>query len=145
MLRAIPSTEDGDFTVARFDTLYTADLADQLANLVRRVVRMIQRYTAGKIPAPTGADEVPEQTLKAMAAAVPATVQEAVQRFARHEALANIWAFVGATNSIARRRSPGCWRNRQPIRIAWRRCWPRWLRLYSSSPYIARRFCQRRR
>jgi methionyl-tRNA synthetase len=98
VLRAIPSTADGDFTAARFDALYTVDLANQLGNLVRRVVSMIQRYTGCKVPVPASADEAHEQTLKAMAEVLPSIVHAAVQRFAVHEALADIWTFISATN-----------------------------------------------
>jgi methionyl-tRNA synthetase len=106
VLRAIPSTEDGDFTTARFEALYTADLADQLGNLARRVVSMVRRYGAGKVPAPASANEPPEQVLKAAAAEVPEKVRTAVQRFALHEALAAIWALIGATNRYIEETKP---------------------------------------
>ncbi|HKD76007.1 MAG TPA: class I tRNA ligase family protein, partial [Ktedonobacterales bacterium] len=106
VLRAIPTTEDGDFTAARFDHTYTADLADQLGNLVRRVVSMIQRYAAGQIPAPASADEATEQTLKATAEVLPEAVHKAMQQFALHEALASIWAFIGATNKYIEETKP---------------------------------------
>jgi methionyl-tRNA synthetase len=106
VLRAIPSTEDGDFTAARFDALYTTDLADQLGNLVRRVVNMIQRYADGKVPTPASADEATEQALKAVAAALPASVHAAMQRFAIHEALVGIWAFIGAANKYIEETKP---------------------------------------
>ncbi len=106
VLRAIPSTEDGDFTTERFEALYASDLADQLGNLVHRVASMIQRYAGGKVPAPASADEPPELALKASAEALPAVVHTAMQRFALHEALAGIWAFIGATNRYVEETKP---------------------------------------
>jgi len=38
LLRAIPSTDDGDFSLDRFIRTYNVDLADQLGNLLNRVV-----------------------------------------------------------------------------------------------------------
>jgi methionyl-tRNA synthetase len=44
ILKEIPVGKDGDFTFERFDELYNSDLANNLGNLVNRVLSMIQRY-----------------------------------------------------------------------------------------------------
>lgn len=46
LLREIPTTEDGDFSHQRFVDLYNADLANNLGNLVNRVIAMANQYGA---------------------------------------------------------------------------------------------------
>ncbi len=48
-LRHIPTTDDGDFTWEKFETAYNNELANELGNLVQRVVSMISRYQEGVI------------------------------------------------------------------------------------------------
>ncbi len=40
LLRAIPSHNDGDFSINRFETLYTAELANGLGNLCSRIAKL---------------------------------------------------------------------------------------------------------
>ena len=49
LLREIPSGMDGDFSRARFETVYNTELANDLGNLVQRTASMIERYQGGKI------------------------------------------------------------------------------------------------
>ncbi|MFC1686473.1 methionine--tRNA ligase [Patescibacteria group bacterium] len=44
LLREIPTTEDGDFSQERFKERYNADLANDLGNLLNRVLTMINNY-----------------------------------------------------------------------------------------------------
>ena len=50
LLREIPTTDDGDFTMERFKDLYNSDLANNLGNLVNRVFSMAERYLDGIVP-----------------------------------------------------------------------------------------------
>ncbi len=50
LLGALPSYEDGDFTIEKFEEFYTAHLANGVGNLTSRVLAMIEKYSDGKIP-----------------------------------------------------------------------------------------------
>lgn len=97
LLREIPTTEDGDFTLERFLHAYNSDLADQLGNLLNRVVSMVGRYSGGVVPAPgplEEADRGPVGTAENLSAKIDA----ALMRFALDEALDAIWNLVSAAN-----------------------------------------------
>lgn len=49
LLKEIPATEDGDFTVKHFEEVYNADLANGLGNTVARVLTMAGKYFDNKI------------------------------------------------------------------------------------------------
>ncbi len=97
LLREIPSTEDGDFTLERFIRAYNGDLADQLGNLLNRVVSMIGRYYGGIVPVPGPLEEVDRRLIE-KAQGIEERVEAALARFALHEALDAIWDVVGAAN-----------------------------------------------
>ena len=97
LLREIPATEDGDFSTERFIRTYNSYLADQLGNLLNRVVNMVGRYYEGVIPAAQGYTEV-EQPLLDLAAGLPGRVDAAFERFRPDEAITAIWELVGAAN-----------------------------------------------
>lgn len=51
LLGAVPSYDDGDFSIERFEEFYTAQLVNEVGNLTARVLTMIEKYSDGKIPA----------------------------------------------------------------------------------------------
>ncbi len=97
LLREIKATQDGDFTLQRFIAAHNTDLANQLGNLLSRVIGMIQRYYQGQVPPPARPTPT-DHTLIKLAEALPKRVDTAIARFAPHEALAAIWDFIGAAN-----------------------------------------------
>lgn len=50
LLHDVPWTGDGDFSWERFDEVYTAELANDIGNLVNRSLSMIGRYRDGTVP-----------------------------------------------------------------------------------------------
>jgi len=52
LLREVPRVGDADFTVERLVARADDELANGLGHLVNRVVAMIGRYRAGRIPGP---------------------------------------------------------------------------------------------
>lgn len=105
LLKEIPSHDDGDFTLERLIRTHNSDLADQLGNLLNRVVSMIGRYHKGAVPAA----EIEDEGAKALIATsdgLPARVDAAMDKFAPHEALSAIWDLVGAANKYVEDSAP---------------------------------------
>ena len=50
LLGALPSYEDGDFSISRFEEFYTAHLANGVGNLASRILAMIIKYNNGAVP-----------------------------------------------------------------------------------------------
>lgn len=99
LLREIKASEDGDFTLERFVRAYNADLADQLGNLLSRLAGMVQRYYAGVVPPPDAeTGTAVDRRLIDSAGALRQRVDEALNRFAPHEALAAIWELIATAN-----------------------------------------------
>jgi methionyl-tRNA synthetase len=51
LLKEIPTTDDGDFSKERFNVVYESELANNIGNLVSRVLAMNVKYFDGKVPA----------------------------------------------------------------------------------------------
>lgn len=117
LLREIRATEDGDFTLARFQQAHNSDLADHLGNLLNRVVHMVQQYEGGLVPTPDPAVQTAvDVRLITVAQSLPAEVVAAMEQFRPHDALAAIWGLAAAANryvdetepwALAKRRKQG--------------------------------------
>ncbi|MCB0063937.1 MAG: methionine--tRNA ligase, partial [Caldilineaceae bacterium] len=97
LLRKVPTTSDANFTQEEFVATYNADLADQLGNLLQRVVKMVERYCESQIPTPgtlTGVD----QALVDLAKTTETALHTAFAEFALHTALEAVRGLVAATN-----------------------------------------------
>lgn len=51
LLGAVPSYDDGDFSIERFEEFYTAQLVNGVGNLTARIITMLEKYCDGKVPA----------------------------------------------------------------------------------------------
>jgi methionyl-tRNA synthetase len=91
---------DSDFADAKFVEVYNADLANDLGNLVNRTLSMIQRYRGGVVPGGSAAD------LRAEAATMTKTYQEAMGRLDLHGALAALWQFISRGNRYVEESAP---------------------------------------
>ncbi|MFH1947549.1 MAG: methionine--tRNA ligase [Candidatus Magasanikbacteria bacterium] len=50
LLGAVPSYDDGDFSIERFEEFYTAHLVNGVGNLTSRILTMLKKYSESKIP-----------------------------------------------------------------------------------------------
>jgi methionyl-tRNA synthetase len=99
VLREVPFDKDAEVSWDGFVRRYNADLANDFGNLVNRTVSMANRYLDGARPAPGGF------LTTAWEKRLPAYV-EAVEGFVLHDALAQIWEFVGDANRLVDAEKP---------------------------------------
>lgn len=90
---------DSDFSDAQYLQVYTADLANDLGNLVNRSLSMVKRYR-GQVPRPTATD------LRADAERVIALYRQRMDALDLHGALAAVWELVVRGNRYVDETAP---------------------------------------
>ena len=103
VLREVPFDRDAEVSWDSFVRRYNADLANDFGNLVNRTVSMTNRYLEGERPAPRAAGDSP---LAEVWASTLASYRERFDGFLLHEALAELWSFVGAANKAVDAEQP---------------------------------------
>lgn len=97
LLREIPTGEDGDFSKKALVERINGELVSDLGNLIYRVLSLTEKFD-GKIE---GRDELSDKlNLK--------KIDEHVENFELHDAIAEIWSFVRAVNKYITEKEP--WR-----------------------------------
>ncbi|HVQ44224.1 MAG TPA: methionine--tRNA ligase [Candidatus Saccharimonadia bacterium] len=94
LLREIPSDGDGDFSWARMESVYNADLANDLGNLVQRVQVMIGKYQKGVI------GELPPHSHDIQ------PFEEAMSDLRFDRALAEVWLLIRGLNQLIEEEKP---------------------------------------
>lgn len=111
LLREIPTTDDGDFSHQRFIDLYNADLANNLGNLVNRVLTMANKYGATNFASDylLSLSKKVDQKIEDLTNFEKDEKQEFCQyleNFEFNKALENIWQKIDALNQQIDREKP---------------------------------------
>ena len=97
--------QDSEFSLELFMNRYNADLANDLGNLVSRLLNMGGRYLSEGIPAQT-VREAPELALHEHWQATAAEVESLFEGFQFHRALERVFGFISGINKYAETRAP---------------------------------------
>lgn len=105
LTREMSVGQDSDFTAEAFKTRYNGDLANNLGNLVSRLLNMATKSCVNGLPAAT-IDEEPEQNLRKFWESARDAILPAYDGYQFHMALEKLFAFISEINRYAEIRKP---------------------------------------
>lgn len=101
LLANVPESSDADFSFTDFANVINADLADRLGNFVSRVLTLVHKYFAGKVP--TGKVD---QDLAATAAKLCNTINDCHDQLRYREMITEMRALWGLGNEYITTHQP---------------------------------------
>jgi methionyl-tRNA synthetase len=101
LIHEIKFGEDGDFSFRRLEEVYNSELANELGNLVNRVLSMVEKYFNSKIPKPTKLRNGYENYEK-----VINDYEEAMEELRLHDAVEAILSLVRFCNQLIDKERP---------------------------------------
>ncbi|CAG7612760.1 Methionine--tRNA ligase [Leucobacter soli] len=104
-MRAIAFGHDGSFSWEDLSARYQAELANGFGNLASRVLAMNAKYFDGVMPE-RGAEQDADRAIRELAQSAATAADERIERFAIHEAIAEIWHLVDALNGYITEQEP---------------------------------------
>ncbi len=116
LLREVPFGQDGNYSHEAIVNRINADLANDLGNLAQRSLTMIARNCGGRMPT-LGPETEVDHALLAGVAAVPDRARAAMQSFALHAILADLWSAVADANRYFASQEPWILRKQDPVRM----------------------------
>ena len=116
LLREVPFGQDGSYSHESIVNRINADLANDLGNLAQRCLAMVAKNCGGLLPAP-GALSENDRALIAQAIALPAKSRAAMENYALHAMLIEIWRVVADANRYFANEEPWAMRKSQPLRM----------------------------
>jgi len=105
LIRDMVLGRDADFDEQSLRARYQADLANDLGNLLHRVVNMVERYHKGHLPA-CGPLTTEDEVLRERCLQAAERVFALVEALALNEALAYVMDLVGEINRYLERTAP---------------------------------------
>jgi len=105
LLREVPFGLDGDFSAQTFTTRFNAELANDLGNLLSRVLTMISKYFGGEIPS-AGPEQHADRELRETAVSIPTKVEDDLSSLSFSKYLQDIWTLVTRANRYVEESSP---------------------------------------
>ncbi len=104
-IREMNVGQDCEFSRELFLTRYNSDLANDLGNLVNRVLNMTNRFAGGAVPA-AGPEGEPELELRRLWEAIRGDYVALFGQFQFHTGLERLFAFVRSINGYVEKRAP---------------------------------------
>ncbi|MGV2978839.1 methionine--tRNA ligase [Camelimonas sp. ID_303_24] len=117
LLREVSFGQDGSYSHEAIVNRVNADLANDLGNLAQRSLSMVAKNCHGKIPQPGGLT-VEDAAMLAQADALRDKARAALDQFALHTYLAEVWAVVAEANRYFAAQEPWKLRKTEPDRMA---------------------------
>ncbi len=105
LLRDIPSSEDGDFSITRFEERYNADLANGIGNYASRVSTLAESVES--FEGLEASSEIKRKIEEAIQSAAGAA-----ERFRLHEAVAIVWELISFGDRYVNDHKP--WESKDP-------------------------------
>ena len=115
-MREVPFGQDGNYSHEAIVNRINADLANDLGNLAQRSLSMIAKNCGSAIPVP-GEFTDADKALLALADALPDKGRGAMEDFALHTILADLWAVVAEANRYFASQEPWILRKQDPARM----------------------------
>ncbi|MBI4386308.1 MAG: class I tRNA ligase family protein, partial [Elusimicrobia bacterium] len=114
LFREMPFGNDGDFSRQALRRRYNSELANDLGNLVSRVVQMVDRYLGGELPRRPPL----ERPFNSKGVADESTaIYAAMESLAFQEALNRIWAVIGRLNRLIDKEAPWKMAEKEPEKL----------------------------
>ena len=105
LIRDMTLGRDADFSIAKIDQRYQGDLANDLGNLLHRLVNMLGRYCDGQVPAP-GELTGEETALRERCLTSVDRIFDRIDAMALNDALTCVMDVVGEINRYLERTAP---------------------------------------
>ncbi len=105
LARNLSFASDGDFSRARLIQHYNDELANDLGNLLNRIVSMANRYRGGRVPKPRPIGEY-EEDLQRVAFETKLNAESMLESWEIGAALNAIWNFVKRANQYIEQSEP---------------------------------------
>ena len=102
LMKEIPTTDDGDFSRERFKVVYQSELANNIGNLVSRVIAMAGKYFDGKVPEADLKNNLMKQKVKDLWDGY----EDAINAFDLKKALEQVAEFADFANRFVEETKP---------------------------------------